>query len=87
MWVFGYSYLEDHLGRLGLESPALLSYSGLWGSGSEYAYEALNLVDGERTVGGIRDDLAAIYGPVPVETVAEYLEVLERIGVLEHVRD
>jgi hypothetical protein len=30
----------------------------------------------------IRDDLAAIYGPVPVERVAEYLATLARIGVL-----
>jgi hypothetical protein len=80
---FGYDYLEDRLGREGLPRPALLDHEGLWGAGSEYAYEALNLVDGERTSAGIRDALAAIYGPVPLTLVTEYLEALARIGVLE----
>ncbi|RMH15790.1 MAG: M28 family peptidase [Acidobacteria bacterium] len=79
---FGYSYLDDRLERRGIERPALLTYRGLWGSGGEYAYEALNLVDGERTVSQVRDAVAAIYGPVPVELVAEYLDALAGIGVL-----
>ena len=79
---FGYSYREDHRKKLNLERPALLDYRGLWGSGSEYAYEALNLADGERSVGEIRDVLTATYGPVPLELVAGYLEFLEKIGIL-----
>jgi hypothetical protein len=79
---FGYGYLEDRLTALDLRSPGLLSFEGLWGGGSELGYEALNLVDGTRTVVGVRDDLSAIYGPVPIELVIEYLETLERIGVL-----
>lgn len=82
MTGFGYGYLEDRLAAGRLPAPALLSHRGLWGGGSEVAYEALNLVDGRRTVRQIRDDLAAIYGPVPVAAVREYLETLERIGVL-----
>jgi hypothetical protein len=82
MTVFGYDYLKDHAGRLPTPLPALLDRQGLWGGGSEYAYEALNLVDGRRNVGQIRDDLAAIYGPLPVDAVAEFLRVLQRIGVL-----
>lgn len=39
-------------------------------------------MDGRRTVRQIRDALSAIYGPVPVEEVAEYLETLRRIGIL-----
>jgi aminopeptidase YwaD len=77
---FGYSYFEDHAGRRHLTSPALLTHQGLWGS--DYAYEALNLVDGRRTVSQIRDALAAIYGPVPLAEVMEYLDDLARIGVL-----
>jgi len=80
---FGYSYLEDRLTTLDLRSPGLLAFEGLWGGGSELGYEALNLVDGTRTVVAVRDDLSAIYGPVPIELVVEYLEILERIGVLE----
>ena len=79
---FGYSYLEDRLTAFDLREPGLLSFQGLWGGGSELGYEALNLVDGRRTVGSIRDDLSAVYGPVPIELVIEYLETLERIGVL-----
>jgi hypothetical protein len=82
MTGFGYGYLEDKLKEKGIATPALLSTSGLWGGGGEYAYEALNLVDGRRTVRQIHDDLAAIYGPVPPAAVAEYLTALERIGVI-----
>jgi CubicO group peptidase (beta-lactamase class C family) len=83
MWGFGYSWLEAQLERRGLERPELLSHDGLWGSGSEYAYEVLNLTDGRRTVSQIRDAVAAIYGPVPEATVGGYLEALEAIGLLE----
>jgi aminopeptidase YwaD len=79
---FGYSYLEDRLAALDLVSPGLLAFEGLSGSGPELGYEALNLVDGTRTVVAIRDDLSAIYGPVPIELVVEFLATLERIGVL-----
>ena len=40
-------------------------------------------MDGRRTVRQILDDLSAIYGPVPLTEVAEYLDVLRRIGILE----
>jgi hypothetical protein len=45
-------------------------------------YEMLNLVDGKRDVQGIRDYLAAAYGPVPLADVYEYLRLLEKIGVI-----
>ncbi len=79
---FGYGLLADRLARQGLPTPALLAREGLWGDGSLYAYEALNLVDGERSARQVRDALAAIYGPLPLAEVAEYLDVLERIGIL-----
>jgi aminopeptidase YwaD len=83
MTGFGYGYLDDKLHEKGIATPALVSYQGLWGGGGEYAYEALNLVDGRRTVRQIADDLAAIYGPVPAATVIEYLAALKTIGILE----
>ena len=82
MGGFGYDYFQDHTEQKGIAAPALLKREGLWGGGAEYAYEALNLVDGKRTVGQIRDALAAIYGPVPLPEVTEYLEDLEKIGIL-----
>ena len=53
----------------------------LW-EGPSFGYETLNLVDGERSVGEIRDQLAATVGPAPVEEVAAYLAILERLGVI-----
>jgi aminopeptidase YwaD len=45
-------------------------------------YEILNLVDGKRSVQAIRDYLAAAYGPIAVEDVADYLRLLEKVGVV-----
>lgn len=82
MSVFGYDYLVDHLGAEKAEALALADYSGLRGGGGEYAIEALNFVDGRRSVRDIRDALAAEFGPVPFEHVAAYLEALETIKVI-----
>jgi len=79
---FGYSYLADKLAEKKIATPALLSVQGFWGGGEEYGYETLNLVDGRRTVRQIHDDVAAIYGPVPIGAVSEYLGALEKIGLL-----
>jgi Uncharacterized protein conserved in bacteria with an aminopeptidase-like domain len=51
-------------------------------NGEILLYETLNLVDGKRNVQAIRDYLAAAYGPVAVEDVADYLRLLEKIGVV-----
>jgi predicted transcriptional regulator len=47
-----------------------------------FTYEALNFVDGKRTVSDIRDWLIAELGEVPLEYVEEYLAALESIGVI-----
>jgi aminopeptidase YwaD len=79
---FGYSWFDDHLARAGLSRPRLLARAGN-GPGPAFGYEALNLVDGRRSVGEIGEALAVTVGAVPVEEVAEYLDVLARLGVLE----
>lgn len=79
---FGYSWLADHLARARLERPALLFYRGRWGGGSEYAYEVLNLIDGRRSVGGIRDHVAATYGPVSLGLVRDFIGALEAIDLV-----
>jgi aminopeptidase YwaD len=81
---FGYSWFDDRLGRAGLPRPRLLSRSA--DRGPSFGYEALNLVDGRRSVGEIRDILAATVGDAPEGEVAEYLDTLARLGVLEAVR-
>lgn len=78
---FGYSWLDDHLEKAKIARPALLSREPSW-EGPSFGYEALNLVDGRRSVEAIRDALAGSVGPAPVEEVAAYLAVLERLGVI-----
>ena len=52
------------------------------GDGEVCALEALNFVDGRRTVRAIRDALTGEFGPVSIAHVAAYLRALEHIGVL-----
>jgi aminopeptidase YwaD len=82
MTVFGYDYFTDHY-KIGKEQPALLNFSSANRSGSEYAYEALNLVNGKNNISDIRNSLSAEFGPVPLELVMEYLQALESIGVIK----
>jgi hypothetical protein len=82
MNAFGYSFIEDKLGVEELGELNLLKHSTPYGSGGMFAYEALNFVDGERTVSDIRDWLVAELGTVSLEDVAEYLQVLESIDVI-----
>jgi aminopeptidase YwaD len=84
--VFGYDYFAEHAKTAGVATPKLLSYEGLWGDGEEYAYEVLNFADGKRNAQEIRDAVSAEYGPVPVEMVLEYLQALEKIGVVERIK-
>jgi hypothetical protein len=82
MNAFGYSYLQDKLGAKELGELQLLKHSTDFGYGGMFAYEALNFVDGKRTVSDIRDWLVAEFGTVPLEYVAEYLKALESIDVI-----
>ena len=79
MTAFGYSYLADKLGSEAVSQLRIRRYAG---NGGQYSYEALNFVDGNRTVSDIRDWLTAELGPVPLEVVEEYLEALESIDVI-----
>ncbi|HYN25249.1 MAG TPA: hypothetical protein VES69_09425, partial [Pyrinomonadaceae bacterium] len=86
MSAFGYDYFTDHYGAERERTIRLLQYQGLRGSGGDYAYEVLNLVDDRRTAQNIRDAVSATYGPIPLEVVVEYLRALESIRVIEAVR-
>ena len=83
MSAFGYDYFTDHYGAERERSIQLLQYQGLRGTGGEYAYEVLNLVNGQRTAQDIRDGVSATYGPIPLELVVEYLRALKSISVIE----
>jgi aminopeptidase YwaD len=70
MSAFGYDYFDARY-----KGPAI-KLNG------EYRFEALNLVNGQRTAQDIRDALSAIYEPVPLEDVVQYLDALASIDVI-----
>jgi hypothetical protein len=85
--VFGSDYFADRAKAAGVSTtPKVLVYEGLWGSGEEYAYEILNFADGKRNAQQIRDAVSAEYGPIPLDLVFEYLNALEKIGILEQIK-
>lgn len=87
MSVFGYNYLTARLGSDKVAALKLLQYEGMWGAnGDHYAYEVLNLVNGTWRVYDIRNYVSAVYGPVPMELVVEYLRALEKAGVVTVVK-
>ena len=85
MHAFGYSWIIDKLGEEAFGELELPGYEGERGGGRLYTYEALNLVDGKRTVSEIRDWLTTELGTVPVEYVAEYLKAVESAGAIQAV--
>ncbi len=50
--------------------------------GEDVAYEVVNFIDGSRTVSDIRDAVSAEFGPIDVQVVAEYLELLAKIQAI-----
>jgi hypothetical protein len=78
------------LDRLGAERFAKIALFGsdsnrlikTQNSGSLYAYEIVNFIDGKRTVGAIRDAVAAELGPIPLDTVDDYLEACEQAKII-----
>ena len=51
-------------------------------SGAIYAYEIVNFIDGKRTVGEIRDAVAAELGPVALDVVDDYLRACEEAKIV-----
>jgi hypothetical protein len=72
MSVFGYDYFADRY-----KQPLKLT--------DDARYEILNFADGTRTTSQIRDALSAIYGPIPLEDVEQYLAAAASIGVVNKV--
>jgi hypothetical protein len=50
--------------------------------GQYVAYEALNFIDGKRSVLDIRDALSAEYGPIQLDELEQYFQFLAGVGVL-----
>jgi len=74
--VYYYDHLAATLGDAAGPSTAMSRHHDV------IAYEALNLVDGKRTISDIRDLLSGRYLPVPLADVAEWLDLLARAGVV-----
>ncbi len=76
--VYYYDHLAEVLGPAANVRVALSERE----HGDVLAFEALNLVDGKRTVSDIRDVLTGRYEPVPLRDVADYFELLGRAKVI-----
>jgi len=74
--IYYYDHLAAVLGPAAGPAPALARHNDV------LAYEALNLVDGKRSVSDIRDLLTGRYKPVPLAEIAEWLDLLAKAGVL-----
>jgi len=64
---------------LGSDSSRLIKTQN---SGALYAYEIMNFIDGRRTVGEIRDAVAAELGPIPLSAVGDYLGACEEAKLI-----
>ena len=62
--------------------PAFVDKVRLARRGHYYLYETLNFADGERNLDEIRAAVGAEYGPAPLEEIAEYFRLLEKVGVV-----
>ncbi len=76
--VYYYDHLTEVLGPDADVETALSRRDG----GEVLTWEALNLVDGRRSVQEIRDVLTGRYAPVPLAEVTEYLDLLARAHVI-----
>jgi hypothetical protein len=47
-------------------------------------YEVVNFIDGQRTVEEIRNADSAEFEPIDTKVVAEYLDLLARIGAVRY---
>ena len=85
MHGMGHQYLDERLEAEHLAHPVIHDLDSEYGRPS-YEYEILNLVDGVRTICEVRDDVSAIIKPVSSRDVLDYLNVLEKLKLLESVR-
>jgi hypothetical protein len=74
-------YYYDHLAAA-LGDPARKP-TALEQRDEPFAYEALNFVDGKRSIGEIRDLLTGRYGPVPLAEVAAWFDLLAKANVVK----
>jgi hypothetical protein len=79
--------LMDRLGRERVSRIKLLNGNSnrlirVQDRGALYAYEIVNFVDDKRSIGAIRDAVAAEFGPIPIDVVADYLKACQEAGLV-----
>ncbi|OGD25964.1 MAG: hypothetical protein A2Y56_07405 [Candidatus Aminicenantes bacterium RBG_13_63_10] len=74
-----FEYLKRVLGDPDIEKKIAINQAGF-----TVRWEALNFVDGKRSITAIRDALSAEFSPVPItlEMVEQYFRILEKAGIL-----
>lgn len=81
--VYDYDHLDEALSGKGVNVATLPPIPTLAsGDGDLMQYEALNLADGRRSIGEIRDVLTGRYQPVPADFLAAYFAQLAAAGVV-----
>jgi len=80
MNIYYYDYIAERAEPADL---AIVRKVGSMPRGDVLLYEILNLVDGKRDIGEIKDYLVAAYEDVPVDYVTDYLKLLNKVGVVE----
>ena len=63
-------------------NPDVLGQVNLTRKGRFVAYEALNFVDGKRSLLDIRDAVSAEYVPIDAADIEQYFRLLEQVGVV-----
>jgi hypothetical protein len=74
---YGASWLAEKTGN-----PRFLEELAIARAGRYVWFEAINFVDGRRTMLEIRDLVSAEYGPIDAADVEQYFRLLERVGVV-----
>jgi len=74
---------RERVGKIKLLSSGANRLLRVQDRGALYAYEILNFVDGKRSVGEIRDSVAAEFGPIPLDLVADYLNACSEAKIIE----
>jgi aminopeptidase YwaD len=74
---YGRWWLIEKTGDVHFEKNLKLSQRGTY-----FTYEALNFIDGTRTIADIRDAISAEFDPVPTSEVVQYFQFMEKLGVV-----
>jgi hypothetical protein len=80
--VYYYDHVAEALAARGQSDATPADITALGSEAALVAYEALNLADGRRSVGEIRDVLCGRYQPVDLAAVAAHFDRLARAGVV-----